>query len=75
MISEAEINVIDRLLESLGNWAAILYIRGDLNGAMAVYNEQERICRELRHFLRPYWCGQCRGSDTGWTGGGLRVAG
>ena len=47
MISEAEINVIDRLLESLGNWATILYIRGDLNGAMAVYKEQERICREL----------------------------
>jgi nephrocystin-3 len=32
---------------ALGNQANILYARGDLDGAMALYKEQERICREL----------------------------
>ncbi|MGA7075901.1 MAG: DUF4062 domain-containing protein [Halobacteriota archaeon] len=31
----------------LGNQANILHIRGDLDGAMALHKEQERICREL----------------------------
>src|ERR1019366_7918425 len=35
------------LQASLGNQAVILYARGELDGAMALYKEQERICREL----------------------------
>jgi hypothetical protein len=31
----------------LGSQANILYARGDLDGAMAHYKEQERLCREL----------------------------
>jgi hypothetical protein len=34
---------------SLATQATILYARGDLDGAMALYKEQERICRELGH--------------------------
>jgi hypothetical protein len=36
-----------RLAGALGNQALILYDRGDLDGAMALHKEQERICREL----------------------------
>ena len=36
-----------RAARSLGNQALILYARGDLDGAMALHKEQERICREL----------------------------
>ena len=32
---------------SLGNQAVILYARGDLDGAMALLKEEERICRQL----------------------------
>ena len=32
---------------ALNNQALILYARGDLDGAMALYKEQERLCREL----------------------------
>ena len=32
---------------ALGNQALILYVRGDLDGAMALYKEQERICLQL----------------------------
>jgi tetratricopeptide (TPR) repeat protein len=32
---------------ALGNQALILYARGELDGAMALLKEQERICREL----------------------------
>jgi hypothetical protein len=32
---------------SLGNQAVILYGRGDLDGAMALLKEEERICRQL----------------------------
>jgi nephrocystin-3 len=32
---------------ALGNQAVILYSRGDLDGAMALHKEQERLCREL----------------------------
>jgi hypothetical protein len=35
------------LSNSVGNQANILADRGDLDGAMALYKEQERICREL----------------------------
>ncbi|MFC1596736.1 DUF4062 domain-containing protein [Planctomycetota bacterium] len=35
------------LAHSLTNQAAILYDRGDLDGAMALHEESERICREL----------------------------
>jgi len=34
---------------SLGNQALILYARGDLDGAMALHKEKERICKELGH--------------------------
>lgn len=32
---------------SLNNQAVILYARGDLEGAMALHKEVERLCREL----------------------------
>ena len=35
------------LEHALGNQATILYARGDLDGAMRLHKEQERICREL----------------------------
>lgn len=35
------------LQAALGSQAAILKVRGDLDGAMALQKEQERICREL----------------------------
>ena len=35
------------LQASLGNQALILQARGDLDGAMALHKEEERICREL----------------------------
>jgi tetratricopeptide (TPR) repeat protein len=35
------------LQASLGDRATILFTRGDLDGAMHLYKEQERICREL----------------------------
>ena len=40
-------NDLDSLQRSLGNQALILKARGDLDGAMALLKEQERICREL----------------------------
>ena len=40
--------VIERTCSAcLGNQALILQDRGDLDGAMALQKEQERICREL----------------------------
>ncbi|PWR70429.1 hypothetical protein DK846_14800, partial [Methanospirillum lacunae] len=38
---------IDSLQISLGNQALILSARGDLDGAMKLHKEQERICRDL----------------------------
>ena len=38
---------LDGLRASLGNQALILQARGDLDGAMALHKEKERICREL----------------------------
>ncbi len=35
------------LAPSLGNQALILYARGDLDRAMGLLKDQERICREL----------------------------
>lgn len=35
------------LAASLGGQANILYAQGELDGAMVIYKEQERICREL----------------------------
>jgi len=32
---------------TLGNLALILHVRGDLDGALSLCKEQERICREL----------------------------
>ena len=37
----------DGLSKSLGNQAVILYARGDLDRATRLYQETERICREL----------------------------
>ena len=37
----------EKLQASLGNQTNILRVRGDFDGAMALYKEQERICREL----------------------------
>jgi ATP/maltotriose-dependent transcriptional regulator MalT len=37
------------LQAALGNQAASLFDRGDLDGAMALYKEQERLCQELGH--------------------------
>jgi len=37
----------DNLLASLGNQGIILKTKGDLDGAMKLYKEQEQICREL----------------------------
>ncbi len=36
-----------RLQGALGNQALMLYHRGDLDGAMALHKEEERLCREL----------------------------
>ena len=46
---EIQIELSDKadLLRSLINQANILYVRGDLNAVMALYKEQERICRQL----------------------------
>ncbi len=38
---------LNNLQATLGNQALILYARGDLDGAMALHKEQERICRQL----------------------------
>ncbi len=35
------------MVKDLGDQADILHARGDLDGAMALYKEQERLCREL----------------------------
>jgi tetratricopeptide (TPR) repeat protein len=35
------------LQAALGNQALILYARGDLDGAMVLHKEEERLCREL----------------------------
>ncbi len=37
----------DGLQRTLGNQAVILYSCGELDGAMARFKEQERLCREL----------------------------
>jgi hypothetical protein len=37
------------LSASLGNQALILKARGDLDGAMALHKEEERICRQLNN--------------------------
>jgi tetratricopeptide (TPR) repeat protein len=41
----------DSLAIALGNQAAILFTRGDLDGAMANYKEQEKICSQILNFL------------------------
>ena len=59
---EAALRVQDSLVEhyrqkgdrgnlsaSLGNQAVFLHTRGDLDGAMALHKEEERLCRELGH--------------------------
>ena len=38
---------LDNLQASLGNQASILYERGDLDGAMALFKEEERICYQI----------------------------
>ena len=38
---------LDGLQTSLGNQALILQARGDLDGAMALHKEEERICRQF----------------------------
>jgi len=45
---------VDVLATSLGNQALILKDRGDLDGAMQLLKEQERICRELgkKHLMQ-----------------------
>jgi len=42
-----EIGDLNGLQVSLGNQALILQVRGDLDGAMALHKEEERICRQL----------------------------
>ena len=42
-----ELGDLDGLQRTVGNQAAVLYARGDLDGAMALWKVQERTCREL----------------------------